>query len=114
MEKTIFQKIAEREVPASIVYEDELIIAFKDINPKAPVHVLITPKKLIPRISAATADDKNILGHILLKSSEIAKKLGVLESGFRLVINNGPDAGEAVPHLHCHLIGGRKMLWPPG
>jgi histidine triad (HIT) family protein len=114
MEKTIFQKIADREVPASIVYEDELIIAFKDINPKAPVHVLITPKKLIPRISAATADDKNILGHILLKSSEIAKKLGVLESGFRLVINNGPDAGEAVPHLHCHLIGGRKMLWPPG
>lgn len=110
---TIFEKIIARQIPATIVYEDDYVVAFKDINPQAPVHILIVPKKPIPRIDAATDDDKMILGHLLLKAKEVAKIAG-LTNGFRLVINNGPDAGEAVPHLHCHILGGRKMGWPPG
>ncbi len=114
MSKTLFEKIAAREVPANIVYEDDLVLAFRDIKPQAPVHVLVVPKKVIPRIAEAKPEDHAILGHLLLKAAEIAKKLGVDKSGFRLVFNNGPDAGEAVPHLHCHVIGGRPMNWPPG
>lgn len=110
---TIFEKIIARQIPATIVYEDDYVVAFKDINPQAPVHILIVPKKPIPRIDAATDEDKMILGHLLLKAKEVAKIAG-LTNGFRLVINNGPDAGEAVPHLHCHILGGRKMGWPPG
>jgi histidine triad (HIT) family protein len=110
---TIFEKIIARQIPATIVYEDEYVVAFKDINPQAPVHILIVPKKPIPRIDSATDEDKMILGHLLLKAKEVAKLAG-LTNGFRLVINNGPDAGEAVPHLHCHILGGRKMGWPPG
>lgn len=110
---TIFEKIIARQIPADIVYEDDLVAAFKDINPQAPIHILIVPKKTIPRIDDATEEDKLLLGHLLLKSKEVAKKLG-LTGGFRIVINNGPDAGEAVPHLHFHIIGGRKMGWPPG
>jgi histidine triad (HIT) family protein len=114
MGKTLFEKIAAREVPATIVYEDEVVIAFKDIKPQAPTHVLIVPKKAITRISEAKAEDKEILGYLLLKAGQIAKTLGLDTSGFRLVFNNGPDAGEAVPHLHCHIIGGRRLGWPPG
>jgi len=110
---TIFEKIIARQIPADIVYEDDLVAAFKDINPQAPTHILIVPKKTIPRIEDATEEDKLLLGHLLLKAKEVAKKLG-LTGGFRFVINNGPDAGEAVPHLHFHIIGGRKMGWPPG
>ncbi|MCX7871696.1 MAG: histidine triad nucleotide-binding protein [Verrucomicrobiae bacterium] len=110
---TIFEKIIARQIPATIVYEDEHVVAFKDINPQAPTHILIVPRKPIPRIDSATDEDKMVLGHLLLKAAEVAKKAG-LTNGFRLVINNGPDAGEAVPHLHCHIIGGRKMGWPPG
>lgn len=113
MEKTLFQKICDKEVPADIVYEDERVVAFRDINPQAPTHVLIVPRKPIPRIAEATPEDHALLGHLLLKAAEVAKQLG-LANGFRLVINNGPDGGEAIPHLHVHILGGRRMQWPPG
>ena len=111
---TLFEKIALREIPAQIVYEDEVVIAFRDVKPAAPVHVLIVPRKPIPRIAEAEEMDQAALGHLLLKAAEVAKKLGLSESGYRLVINNGPDAGESVPHLHLHIIGGRSLAWPPG
>jgi histidine triad (HIT) family protein len=114
MGKTLFEKVIDREIPAAIVYEDELVIAFRDIKPQAPTHVLIVPKKPIPRIAEAKPEDHKVLGHLLLKAAEVATALGLNEHGFRLVFNNGPDAGEAVPHLHCHIIGGRRMGWPPG
>jgi histidine triad (HIT) family protein len=114
MSKTLFQKVADREIPASIVYEDDLVVALRDIKPQAPTHVLIVPRKPIPRIAEAQPDDHKVLGHLLLKAAEVADKLGLKQSGYRLVFNNGPDAGEAVPHLHCHIIGGRKLGWPPG
>ncbi len=103
-----------RVARAAIVYEDEWVVAFRDIKPQAPTHVLIVPRKPIPRIAEAKAEDQQVLGHLLLKAAEVAQKLGLARSGFRLVFNNGPDAGEAVPHLHCHIIGGRPMGWPPG
>ena len=114
MSKTLFQKIIDREIAATIVYEDDLVVAFRDIKPQAPTHVLVIPKKPIPRIAEAKPEDHKVLGHLLLKAAEVANQLGLTQSGFRLVFNNGPDAGEAVPHLHCHIIGGRKMSWPPG
>jgi len=114
MSKTLFEKIITREIPATIVYEDDLVLAFRDINPQAPQHVLIVPKKPIARIAKAKPEDHQILGHLLLKAAEVARQLGISESGFRLVFNNGPHAGEAVPHLHCHILGGRAMGWPPG
>jgi histidine triad (HIT) family protein len=114
MGKTLFEKIIAREIPAKIVYEDEFVLAFHDIKPQAPTHVLIVPKKPIPRLSEATAEDHKALGHLLLKAADVAKQLGLGDSGFRLVFNNGADAGEAVPHLHGHIMGGRKMNWPPG
>ena len=113
MSKTLFEKIIAREIPAAIVYEDDLVLAIRDINPQAPAHVLIFPKKVIPRIGEANAGDQQLLGHILLKADEVAKKLD-LKSGYRLVINNGADGGETVPHLHVHILGGRHMAWPPG
>ncbi len=114
MSKTLFERIIARELPAAIVYEDDLVLAFGDIKPQAPTHVLIVPKKAIPRIAEAKAEDQPLVGHLLLKAAAVADQLGLTQSGFRLVFNNGPDAGEAVPHLHCHIIGGRKMGWPPG
>lgn len=111
---TLFEKIVARQIPAQIVYEDDLVIAFKDIKPATPTHILIVPKKPIPRIAEAKPEDHKVLGHLLLKAAEIAEKSGLTKSGFRLVINNGPDAGESVPHLHCHILGGRQMSWPPG
>jgi len=113
MSKTLFEKITTREIPADIIYEDDLVLAFRDIKPQAPVHILIVPKKPIPRVAEATAEDHRVLGHLLLKAAEVAARLD-LKNGFRLVINNGPDGGESVPHLHCHLLGGRQMAWPPG
>jgi len=111
---TLFEKIIAREIPAKFVYEDDKVIAFHDVKPQAPVHVLIIPKKPIPRVAEAHPDDHQILGHLMIKAGEVAKQLGLEKNGFRLVFNNGPDAGEAVPHLHCHIIGGRKLDWPPG
>lgn len=112
--KTLFEKIIAREIPAVIVYEDELVLAFRDLNPAAPTHVLIVPKQTIPRLAAAQVEDQKILGHLLLKAAEVAAKLGLDKTGYRLVINNGSDGGETVPHLHCHILGGRHMAWPPG
>ena len=114
MSKTLFEKIAAREIPADIVYEDDLVLALRDIKPAAPIHVLIVPKKPIPRIADAQAADHQVLGHLLLKAAEVADKLGLKKNGYRLVINNGFDAGESVPHLHCHILGGRQLGWPPG
>lgn len=114
MSKTLFEKIAAREIPAAIVYEDDLVLAFRDITPQAPVHVLIVPKQPVPCIARAQPADQALLGHLLLKAAAVAKLLGVDQTGYRLVINNGPDGGESVPHLHVHILGGRKMTWPPG
>jgi histidine triad (HIT) family protein len=113
MAKTIFQKIIDREIPAKIEYEDEHCVVLHDIQPQAPVHLLIVPKKLIARIGEATEADETILGHLLLVAGQVAKRLNLAE-GFRIVINNGPHACESVPHLHVHLIAGRQMTWPPG
>jgi len=111
---TLFEKIIARQISADIVFEDDLVLAFRDIKPGAPTHILIIPKKPIPRIAEAVAEDHKVLGHMLLKAAEIAAKAGLKEKGYRLVINNGPDAGESVPHLHLHILGGRAMSWPPG
>jgi histidine triad (HIT) family protein len=114
MSKTIFEKIIARELPARIVYEDELVVAFHDARPVAPTHVLLVPKKPIPRLAAAVPEDQHLLGYLMLKAAEVAHLLGLKETGYRLVINNGRDGGESVPHLHCHILGGRPMTWPPG
>ena len=111
---TLFEKIIARQIPAKIVYEDDLVLAFHDVDPKAPVHVLLVPKKPIARIGEATAADQALLGHLLLKAPEVAALVGIKETGFRLVINHGHDSGESVPHLHLHILGGRQMKWPPG
>ncbi|MGA0844982.1 MAG: histidine triad nucleotide-binding protein [Luteolibacter sp.] len=113
-EKTLFEKIRDREIPADIVHQDEHCTAFRDISPQAPVHILIVPKRVIPRIGQAQAEDQSLLGHLLLVVAELARKLGISESGYRVVINHGPDGGETVPHLHLHLLGGRPLEWPPG
>jgi len=112
--KTLFEKIAAREIPATIVYEDDLVFAIRDINPQAPKHVLVIPKKPISRVAEAKPEDQALLGHLLLKAAEVAGKLGLNEGGYRLVVNNGEDGGESVPHLHLHILGGRRMAWPPG
>tara|TARA_B100000686_G_C16271327_1_gene704201 strand:- start:284 stop:628 length:345 start_codon:yes stop_codon:yes gene_type:complete len=114
MEKTLFQKICDKEIPADIVYEDDQVLAFRDISPQAPTHVLLIPRKAIPRVNEAKAEDQMLLGHLLLKAAEVARNIGLEENGFRLVINNGRDGGESVPHLHCHILGGRALQWPPG
>ena len=111
--KTIFQKIIDREIPAKIEHEDEHCVVLHDIQPQAPVHLLIVPKKAISRVSDAGPADQAVLGHLLLVAGSVAKKLQLVD-GFRLVINNGPHACESVPHLHIHLLGKRQMTWPPG
>ncbi|MFT6181956.1 MAG: histidine triad (HIT) family protein [Akkermansiaceae bacterium] len=113
-ESTLFEKIIAREIPADIVYEDDLCLCFRDISPQAPVHLLLIPKKPITRIALADAEDQALLGHLLLKVGEIARQEGYAEDGFRTVINNGLHGGEAVPHLHLHLLAGRQLQWPPG
>lgn len=114
MSKTLFEKICDREIPADIVYEDELCVGFRDIAPQAPVHLLVVPRKPIPRIAEADDEDQGLIGHLLLTARKIAKEQGLAEKGFRLVVNNGPEGGEAVPHLHIHILAGRQMTWPPG
>jgi histidine triad (HIT) family protein len=111
---TLFEKIASRQIPAEIVYEDDRVVAFRDIQPQAPVHVLVVPRKAIGRIGEATPEDAALLGHLLLVAAEVARQAGVDRTGYRLVINNGKDGGESVPHLHCHVLGGRALGWPPG
>jgi histidine triad (HIT) family protein len=112
--KTLFEKIVAREIPAQIVFEDDFVLAIRDIHPQAPAHVLIFPKQPLSRIAEARPEDHKLLGHLLLKAAEVAAKLGLGQSGYRLVINNGADGGETVPHLHCHILGGRQLAWPPG
>ena len=109
---TLFEKIIQREIPAEIVYEDDQCLAFKDVNPQAPVHVLLIPKKPITGISAAHPEDQNMLGHLLLKTNEVAQKMGLTD--YRLIVNNGEKAGQSVFHLHIHILGGRPLHWPPG
>jgi histidine triad (HIT) family protein len=111
---TLFEKLIARQIPADVVYEDEHVFAFRDIQPQAPTHILVVPKKPIPRIGEAELADEALLGHLLLKAADVARSIGLADSGYRLVINNGRDGGESVPHLHCHLLGGRPMNWPPG
>lgn len=111
---TLFEKIVARQIPADIVFEDDRILAFRDIKPQAPVHILIIPKRVIARVGEARPEDAELLGHLLASVPEVARRAGVLSSGFRLVINSGVDGGETVPHLHCHLLGGRPLGWPPG
>jgi len=110
---TIFQKIIDRKIPADIIYEDAQCLAFRDINPQAPTHVLIIPKKPIPSLSQITDEDQALLGTLLLVASKLAAQLQ-LKDGFRTVINSGPHGGQTVDHLHVHLLGGRHMSWPPG
>lgn len=111
---TFFQKLINRELPADIVYEDDEVFAFRDIAPQAPTHILIIPKKKITRIDEAQVSDAPLLGKLLLTAAKIALELDLKANGYRLVINNGKDAGEAVPYLHIHLLAGRKLAWPPG
>ena len=111
---TLFEKIIARQIPAGIVHEDDLCIAIRDIAPAAPVHILVIPKKPVERVGTAADADRDLLGHLLLTAARIAREEGLGESGYRLVINNGRDGGEAVPHLHVHLLGGRPLAWPPG
>jgi histidine triad (HIT) family protein len=112
MSDTIFSKIIKREIPATILYEDELSLAFRDVNPQAPVHFLVIPKKPIVKLSEATAEDQSLLGHLLLVASKVADQEGL--TGFRLVTNSGAEAGQTVFHLHIHVLGGRSLDWPLG
>jgi histidine triad (HIT) family protein len=113
MTDNLFLKIVERKIPADIVYEDDRSLAFRDINPQAPVHVLIIPKRVIPTHADLTEADKELVGHLHLVAAKLATQLGLTE-GYRLVLNCKEQAGQTVPHLHLHLIGGRPMRWPPG
>jgi len=112
-EKTIFQRIIDREIPAKIAYEDDLCLAFHDVKPQAPVHVLLIPKKPVASVADLSPEDQALAGHLLLVVQKLAEQLG-LSGGYRVVANCGPDAGQTVDHLHLHLIGGRPMGWPPG
>ncbi len=113
MSETIFSKIIRREIPADIVYEDDLAIAFKDISPQAPVHILVIPKQPIAKLADAESQDHALMGHLMLTAKRVADQAG-LSNGYRLVINTGDDGGQTVDHLHLHILGGRKMTWPPG
>ena len=110
---TIFQKIIDKEIPADIIYEDDSVLAFKDVSPQAPVHFLVIPKKPITMIENAEDADENLLGHLLLVGRKVAKEQG-LEKGYRMVINNGVEGCQSVYHLHLHVLGGRQLKWPPG
>jgi histidine triad (HIT) family protein len=113
MTDTIFARILRREIPADIVFEDDLCLAFRDVNPQAPMHILLIPKKPVDRLSSAQADDEALLGHLMLTAAKIAAGEGYADA-FRLVVNNGGDAGQTVFHLHLHILGGRPLTWPPG
>ncbi|MGD2179515.1 histidine triad nucleotide-binding protein [Lusitaniella coriacea] len=113
MSDTIFGKIIRKEIPADIVYEDDRAIAFRDIQPQAPTHILVIPKKPILRVSEATPEDQALLGHLLLVAKQVAEEAG-LSNGYRVVTNNGSDGGQSVDHLHFHVLGGRQLQWPPG
>jgi histidine triad (HIT) family protein len=111
---TLFERIVAREIPADIVHETDRALAFRDIDPKAPVHVLVIPKRVIPSVSRAEDGDEALLGHLLLVARDVARQLGLEQGGYRLVLNDGSDAGQTVDHLHIHVLGGRSLSWPPG
>lgn len=113
MTDTIFAQIIDRQIPADIVYEDEACLAFRDVNPQAPVHILVIPKQPIARLVDASADHQALLGRLLLTANQVAREQGVGDA-FRLVVNNGAEAGQSVFHLHLHILGGRPFTWPPG
>lgn len=110
--ETIFAKILRKEVPADVVYEDDFVLAFRDINPQAPTHILVIPKKWVRGIESATADDN--LQALFLAAAEVARREGIERHGYRIVVNSGADGGQTVDHLHVHILGGRRMDWPPG
>ena len=113
-EKTIFKKIIDGEIPADIVYEDELCLAFHDVEPKAPTHVLLIPKKEILNVADLADEDRELAGHLLLTAGKIARTLGIEAAGYRVVANCGRDGGQSVNHLHFHILAGRRLAWPPG
>lgn len=112
-DKTLFQKIIDGEIPSDMVYEDDQCVAFRDINPQAPTHILVVPRKPIPSLDDLTEDDETLMGHLFVVAKQLAADEG-LDNGYRTVFNCGPDAAQSVPHVHLHLLGGRKMQWPPG
>ena len=112
-EKTLFSKIIDGEIPGDFVHQDDRCVVLRDVNPQAPVHLLVIPRKPIARIAKADEEDAELLGYLLLVARTVAKS-EELEEGFRIVVNNGPDGGESVPHLHVHVLGGRQLSWPPG
>lgn len=114
MDDNIFAKIGRGEVPIEAIYEDDFVIAFRDLSPQAPVHALVIPKKPVQNILALGPDDRELAGALLLACAEVARRMGIEESGVRVVLNAGGDAGQTVPHLHAHVLGGRSMSWPPG
>ena len=114
MPETIFSRIVRKEIPAKIVYEDELSLAFHDLNGQAPVHVLVIPKRQIDSLDDASVDDANLLGHLQIVIQKVARMLDIHESGYRVVMNCGRDGGQSVGHIHYHVLGGRTMTWPPG
>lgn len=114
MADTIFGKIIRKEIPAKIVHEDDLCLAFHDVAPQAPIHVLVIPKKPIVSIAQLSSEDASLMGHIMLTIQQVAKQLGLAESGYRVVANTGSDGGQSVDHLHFHVLGGRALKWPPG
>jgi histidine triad (HIT) family protein len=111
---TLFNRIIKREIPAQIVYEDELCLAFRDITPQAPTHILLIPKREIESMAEVKTSDCDLMGHLMVKASEIASKEGLAQDGYRLVVNTGRNGGQSVDHLHIHILGGRAMHWPPG
>jgi histidine triad (HIT) family protein len=114
MAKSIFEKIIDREIPADIVHESDIAVAFRDIHPQAPTHVLVIPKRRFDRLALVPDSEFALIGKLLLEARDTARKLGLEKDGYRVVINNGPNGGETVPHLHLHVLGGRAMGWPPG
>ena len=114
MAETIFSRIIRKEIPAKIVFEDDLCLAFHDVSPQAPVHVLVIPKKPIESLEQLTAEDAELLGHLWCVIPQLARELGVATTGYRVVVNCGRDGGQSVDHLHYHILGGRPMAWPPG
>ena len=113
-DETIFSKIIRREIPADIVYEDEQALAFRDVNPQAPTHILVIPKEPLASVADAREQDAALLGHLMIVARKVACDEGIIEDGFRLVVNTGKDGGQTIPHLHIHILGGRPLSWPPG
>lgn len=111
---TVFQKIIDRQIPADIVYEDDHVLAFRDVHPQAPIHLLVIPKKALLNLTAAAPDDLELMGRLLLAVRRVADDAGLAQTGYRVVVNNGRDAGQSVDHLHLHVLGGRGLSWPPG